>query len=80
MRRIRITVSYDGTGFHGWQVQPGLPTIQQALETVLGEIEGVPVSVAGSGTHRTRACTRSHRWPLRSRLPIPSRPRKLPES
>jgi tRNA pseudouridine38-40 synthase len=49
MRRIRITVSYDGTGFHGWQVQPGLPTIQQALETVLGEIEGVPVPVAGSG-------------------------------
>ena len=49
MRRIRITVSYDGTGFHGWQVQPGLPTIQQALEAVLGEIEGVPVAVAGSG-------------------------------
>jgi tRNA pseudouridine38-40 synthase len=49
MRRIRITVSYDGTGFHGWQVQPGLPTIQRALESVLGEIEGVPVPVAGSG-------------------------------
>ncbi len=49
MRRIRITVSYDGTGFHGWQVQPGLPTIQHELQTVLGEIEGRPVEVAGSG-------------------------------
>jgi tRNA pseudouridine38-40 synthase len=49
MRRIRMTVSYDGTGYHGWQVQPGLPTIQKVLETVLAEIEGVPVSVAGSG-------------------------------
>jgi len=49
MRRIRITVSYDGTDFHGWQVQPGLPTIQAAIESVLAEIEGAPVHVAGSG-------------------------------
>jgi tRNA pseudouridine38-40 synthase len=49
MRRIRITVSYDGTDFHGWQVQPGLPTIQAALEATLEEIEGAPVHVAGSG-------------------------------
>jgi tRNA pseudouridine38-40 synthase len=49
MRRIRIAVSYDGTQYHGWQVQPGLPTIQAALETVLSEIEGSPVRVEGSG-------------------------------
>ncbi len=49
MRRIRIAVAYDGTDFHGWQVQPGLPTIQGAIEAIVGEIEGKPVSVAGSG-------------------------------
>jgi len=49
MRRIRMTVSYDGTEYHGWQVQPGLPTIQSVLEAVLAEIEGAPVKVAGSG-------------------------------
>lgn len=49
MRRVRITVSYDGTEFHGWQVQPGLPTVQGELERVVGEIEGRPVQVAGSG-------------------------------
>jgi tRNA pseudouridine38-40 synthase len=49
MRRIRITVSYDGTDFHGWQVQPGLPTIQGELERVLAEIQGAPVPVIGSG-------------------------------
>ena len=48
-RRIRITVSYDGTEYHGWQVQPGLPTIQGILEAVLSEIEGREVQVHGSG-------------------------------
>jgi tRNA pseudouridine38-40 synthase len=48
-RRIRITVAYDGTHFHGWQVQPGLPTIQGVLEEVVGRIEEKPVQVAGSG-------------------------------
>ena len=49
MRRIRITVSYDGTGYHGWQLQPELVTIQGALEGVLSEIEGRRVHVDGSG-------------------------------
>lgn len=48
-RRIRITLAYDGTGFHGWQVQPGLPTIQGTLEEIVGGMEGRPVHVAGSG-------------------------------
>jgi tRNA pseudouridine38-40 synthase len=49
MRRIKIQISYDGTDYHGWQVQPGLPTIQGALEQVFCEIEGRAVQVAGSG-------------------------------
>lgn len=49
MRRLKITLAYDGTEFHGWQAQPGLPTIQGTLEAVLGEIEGAAVEVAGSG-------------------------------
>jgi tRNA pseudouridine38-40 synthase len=49
MRRIKVVVSYDGTEFHGWQLQPGLPTIQGALEQVIGEIEGAAVRVEGSG-------------------------------
>src|SRR5882757_2908030 len=48
-RRIRITLAYDGTKFHGWQVQPGLPTIQGVLEEIVSGIEGKPVHVAGSG-------------------------------
>jgi tRNA pseudouridine38-40 synthase len=48
-RRIRITLAYDGTDFHGWQVQAGLPTIQGVLEEIIGGMEGKPVHVAGSG-------------------------------
>jgi len=49
VRRIKILVSYDGTDYHGWQVQPGLPTIQGVLEAVISGIEGREVQVAGSG-------------------------------
>ena len=44
-----LPISYDGTDYHGWQVQPGLATIQGALEEVVSGIEGKPVPVAGSG-------------------------------
>src|SRR5579875_4006692 len=49
MRRLRFQVAYDGTDFHGWQVQPGLPTIQGILEEVIGTIESAPVQVEASG-------------------------------
>ena len=49
MRRIKIKLAYDGGTFHGWQVQPGLPTIQGSLEQILSAMEGCPVHVAGSG-------------------------------
>ena len=48
-RRIKTIVAYDGTDFHGWQVQPGLATIQGTLEKLLTGLEGTPVPVAGSG-------------------------------
>ncbi len=49
MRRISILVSYDGTEYHGWQVQPGLRTIQSTIEAALAGLEGAPVHVEGSG-------------------------------
>ncbi len=49
MRNIKLTLAYDGTDYHGWQVQPHQVTIQAELQRVLGEIEGQPVHVDGAG-------------------------------
>jgi tRNA pseudouridine38-40 synthase len=40
--RIRIDLAYDGTGFRGWATQPGLRTVQGALETALATVLRVP--------------------------------------
>ena len=36
--RIALGVEYDGSGFHGWQTQPGGATVQDVLESALGKI------------------------------------------
>ncbi|MGA8939318.1 MAG: tRNA pseudouridine(38-40) synthase TruA [Acidobacteriaceae bacterium] len=45
----KITLSYDGTAFHGWQVQPGLATVQGTLSAVLEKLTGEHVLPQGSG-------------------------------
>jgi tRNA pseudouridine38-40 synthase len=49
MRRLKMIVSYDGSEFHGWQIQPNALTIQAVLQDILSEIEGSPVKLEGSG-------------------------------
>lgn len=45
----KLTVSYDGTEFSGWQIQPGQPTIQGELQQALGRITGEAPLPQGSG-------------------------------
>ena len=49
MRTIKLTLEYDGTCFHGWQVQPGKSTVQGELEKALQTITQENVSVIGAG-------------------------------
>lgn len=45
----RFLIQYDGTDFHGWQVQENSRTIQGELERVIGMLEDAEVKVVGSG-------------------------------
>ena len=49
MKRILLTVAYDGTGYSGFQAQKsGVPTIERELNTALTALTGVPVEVNGA--------------------------------
>lgn len=49
MRRIRLIISYDGTNYVGWQVQPNGVSVQALLEKALFELTGEQIRVEGSG-------------------------------
>jgi len=56
MRRIKLTVAYDGTGYCGWQLQPNGVTVEEILNKTLSELLKEPVCVIGasrtdSGVH-----------------------------
>lgn len=55
-RKIVLVVEYDGTAYHGFQLQGGLPTIQRALEAALLELTGekrrlITASRTDAGVH-----------------------------
>ena len=45
----KLTLAYDGTGFSGWQIQPGEPTVQGELQAALGRVVGESPLPQGSG-------------------------------
>ena len=49
MQNYRLTIQYDGTMYHGWQVQPNGRTIQGELTRVLSLLDKRPVTVHGAG-------------------------------
>ena len=49
MRYFKITIAYDGTDFHGWQFQPGKPTIQGEVVGILRKLTQENVQLAGTG-------------------------------
>lgn len=49
MQNLKLTLEYDGTAYHGWQVQPGLPTIQGILGETVKRISGEEVRIIGAG-------------------------------
>jgi tRNA pseudouridine38-40 synthase len=48
-RTVQLVLHYDGAGFHGWQQQPGLRTVQGVVEEALERLSGSRVAALGSG-------------------------------
>jgi tRNA pseudouridine38-40 synthase len=48
-RNLKATLSYDGSEFHGWQVQPNLRTVQGTLAECIARVTGEQVLPQGSG-------------------------------
>lgn len=48
MRRIMLTVAYDGTNYHGWQIQPNVITIESVLNEALSSLFKEEIHVIGA--------------------------------
>ena len=48
MKRIKLTVAYDGTAYCGWQVQPNGVTIEEILNREISGLTGEEIRVIGA--------------------------------
>ncbi len=49
MRHFKLTIAYDGTDFHGWQIQANRPTIQGEIVSVLQQLTQEKIMLHGAG-------------------------------
>jgi tRNA pseudouridine38-40 synthase len=73
--RLALTVHYDGSAFHGWQLQPDQRTVQGVLEETLSRLADRPVRVLGAG--RTDAGVHATGQVVSTDLPAAWSPEKL---
>lgn len=48
LKRVKLIVAYDGTNYHGWQVQPNGETIEGVLNRTLSSLLGENIVVTGA--------------------------------
>jgi tRNA pseudouridine38-40 synthase len=48
-KNFKLTIEYDGTHYHGWQIQPNGPSIQQAIESAINTMTHQQIRLLGSG-------------------------------
>ena len=75
LRKYRVVIAYDGTGFSGWQFQENAVGVQQVVEEALAWIERAPVRVYGSS--RTDAGVHARGFVAHFSLTKPVPPKNL---
>ena len=48
LRNVKLTIAYDGSGYHGWQIQPGFTTVQGTIQEGLRSFLGANVRICGA--------------------------------
>ncbi|GHU63658.1 tRNA pseudouridine synthase A [Clostridia bacterium] len=67
-----LTIAYDGAGFHGWQRQPGVRTVQGTLEEALARVTGQDIALAGTSRTDAGVHALGQRATLRGDFGIPT--------
>ena len=71
MRNIALFLMYEGTAYHGWQIQKNLPTVQETLEKAIGMVTGVRPHVTGCGRTDAGVHARNYVANFRTEATIP---------
>ena len=86
MRNIALKLMYNGTAYHGWQVQKNAVTVCETLQKALEKITGAPVHLTGcgrtdaGGTSPISARRAASPWSGCPLLSTPTRRRILPSA
>ncbi|MFC1764418.1 tRNA pseudouridine(38-40) synthase TruA [Planctomycetota bacterium] len=71
-RKIKLTIAYDGTDFHGWQVQPGMRTVQETLCKAATDLIGRKTHVHGASRTDAGVHARGQAGLIEAATPIPT--------
>jgi len=72
LKNIKLTLQFDGTAYHGWQIQKNAVTIQELLEKAIFSVTGEAVSVVGCGRTDSGVHAKGYVCNFKVNTPIPA--------
>lgn len=72
VRNIKLTIRYDGSDYHGWQVQPGVKTIQDTINKAARELTGLNVNIHGASRTDAGVHALGQVGQIQADIPVPT--------